>query len=206
MRLSAFFSPPPDSSHGAISSGNASAVSIAGAYSAQQGLPPPPPLICSSLCLVSCTFLSSAYRLFLAFLDDEIRENGEAINAIDAEIKKVEQGITDDQNKADDLTKQMIAITMKSPELSESSKLGFSLLKDDKATCYTHKAALEQDKVRLRRERDRLRQEKNRLREEKLELLRRAPSAVAPVAPSGAAWIHSPFLTPFVSWLFSFLT
>jgi len=110
---------------------------------------------------------------------------GEAIDAVDAEIKSVGQEIIDTQNKADDFNKRMIALE-KSPELWQSSELEYSRLEKAIAACYTDKAALQQEKDQLRQKNGRLRLEIDRLRQEKFELLRRAPSAVAPVAPSGA--------------------
>ena len=142
---------------------------------------------CVRLLFAVCFALSySSYRrLSLAVIDIELRKIGEAIDAVDVEIKSVGQEIKDTQNKADDFNKEMIALE-KSPELSESNKLEYSRLEMDKAECYTDKAALRQEEYQLRQEKDQLRQEKNRLRQEKFELLRPAPAAAAPVAPSGA--------------------
>ena len=121
--------------------------------------------MCSPLCLLFCAFLSSFYRLSIAALDVEIRK-------IDAEIKNVGQKIEDTQNKVEAFQKLMNAIIEKSPEMSESNKLVYSGLKEDKAACYTKTAELQQ--------------KESQLRQEKLDLLRRAPPAAAPVAPSGA--------------------
>ena len=188
MRLSAFVSPPPVSSHAAISSSIASPTSIANSAQQQPPLCSPPP------CLLFYAFLSSSYRLSLAVLDVEIRKIDKAINAVDAEIQKVEQIITHTENKAEDFNTQMIAILTrkKSPEMSASSQLEYSGLAVDKTACYSDKAALQQEK-------DQLRLDKDRLRQEKLELLRRAPSAAAPVAPSSALFDSLSISHPFCS-------